>query len=118
MNDRPSEYDPRLEKPLGARPEPLAYDPLNPVPPAPRSSARAGIVLLAMVAALFVIGFIAFSGPSVDETETATIPPAGEQVILPGNDPVAPNPGAIQQEEPAAAPAPTETAPAETLPAE
>lgn len=37
-------------------------DPLYPPPPAPMNTARAGLVLLAMVAALFVIGFIAFSG--------------------------------------------------------
>lgn len=43
---------------------PLAYDLQKPVPPAPRSSTQAGIVLLAIVAALFVIGFIAFSGPT------------------------------------------------------
>jgi len=107
MNDRPREYDPRLEAPHGVRPDPLVYDPLNPVPPAPKSSARAGLVLLAMVAALFVIGFIAFSGPGVDEDPTASIPaqPGTQEQILPGNaEPIAPNPGV--------APAPQETAPA------
>lgn len=121
MNDRPNEFDPRdprttLESPHIARPsDPLAYDPLNPVPPAPRSSARAGLVLLAMVAALFVIGFIAFSGSGVDENPTAGIPPANpdQELIVPGNnEPVAPNPGMTQQEAPAAAPQQPATAPA------
>jgi hypothetical protein len=123
MNDRPRDYDPRdprtpLDAPHIARPsDPLAYDPLDPVPPAPRSSARAGLVLLAMVAALFVIGFIAFSGPGVDENPTAGIPANNpdQELIVPGdNEPVAPNPGMMQPQAPAAAPAPTETAPAAT----
>ncbi len=121
MNDRPRELDPRdpragLEAPHIARPsDPLAYDPLNPVPPAPQSNARAGLVLLAMVAALFVIGFIAFSGPGVDENPTATIPgePARQEILPGAQQPVTPNPTTIQPEAPSAAPAQPQTAPVE-----
>jgi hypothetical protein len=117
MNDRITPLDPRdprtpLETQHAARPsDPLAYDPIDPVPVAPRSSARTGIVLLAMVAALFVIGFIAFSGPDVDENPTATIP-AQEEELLPSAEPLTPNPTMTQPEAPAATPAPTEMAPA------
>lgn len=116
MNDRPRDFDPLdprapLEAPHARPSDPLAYDPLNPVPPAPRSSARAGLVLLAMVAALFVIGFIAFSGTGVDDNPTAGIPPANpdQEMIVPGtNEPVSPNPAQPQ----APAPSDTQTAPA------
>lgn len=136
MNDRPREFDPQdprltAEPPHVAHPsEPLprdplvrdslAYDPLDPVPPVTRSSGRAGLVLLAMVAALFVIGFIAFSGPGVDDNPTAGIPnePATQEEILPNaTQPVAPNPGMVQPEAPAAAPQPVNPAPTESTPA-
>lgn len=63
---------------------------------------RAGLALAAIVAALLVIGFIAFSGGTgVDDTPTAS---TGQQnVIVPGND------GAT-------APPPATTAPVEQAP--
>ncbi len=114
MATNPREFDPldpradAVERPRTV--DPLAYDPVNPVPPAPRSSARAGLVLLAMVAALFVIGFIAFSGdPGVDSNPTATIP--SDPAIQ--TQPIAPSPAQPPAADaPAAAPAPATPAPA------
>jgi len=82
--------------------DPRPHDPLDPRDPAadprvnygdPRvtnridarsGGSRAGLALAAIVAALLVVGLIAFSGSSVDETPTAS---TGEQgVIVPGED--------------------------------
>ena len=69
---------------------------------------RAGLALAAIVAALLVIGFIAFSGgPGVDDTPTAS---TGQQnVIVPGDgagapQPATPAPAEPQQAAPSAQP--------------
>ncbi|MBN9038377.1 MAG: hypothetical protein J0H53_20120 [Rhizobiales bacterium] len=60
---------------------------------------RAGLALAAIVAALLVIGFIAFSGgPGVDDTPTAS---TGQQnVIVPGDGASAPQPATPAPAEP------------------
>ena len=87
-------------------------------------SGRGGLALAAVLAALLVIGFIAFTGNNegVDPNPTASTGDSTEE-ILPGTEPAAPSADQMQPAEPAnppaAAPAPednpagTSTAPSE-----
>lgn len=113
--------DPRLRDPLDPRDpaaDPAYRDPrvVNQTAVTP-GSGRGGLALAAVLAALLVIGFIAFTGnnESVDPNPTAST--GTTQEILPGTEPAAPAADQMQPAAPAtppaAAPAPTETAPAE-----
>lgn len=85
------------------------------------SSGRSGLALAAVLAALLVIGFIAFTGTNegVDPNTTATPGVTTEEELIPGSEPVTPSPDAIAPtEEAPAAEQPIEEAPAEPAPVE
>lgn len=89
----------------------------------PGSSSRGGLAIAAVLAALLVIGFIAFTG-SADVDPNPTAATGTTEEILPGTEPVAPSmdatgtqparpPAAVPQENNPANPAGTGTAPTE-----
>ena len=73
---------------------------------------RAGLALAAVLAALLVIGFVAFTGnDSVDPNTTASTPGATTEQTVRPSEPVAPSatqPEAAPATPPAAAPAPAD----------
>lgn len=116
IND-PKINDPRRD-PLAPRDptvDPAYHDPrvVNQTAVHP-GSGRGGLAIAAVLAALLVIGFIAFTGNSdgVDPNPTAATG-TDTQVIIPGTEPVTPSPDALQPATPPAA-APQEDNPAGT----
>ena len=124
IND-PKINDPRRD-PLAPRDptaDPAYHDPrvVNQTAVHP-GSGRGGLAIAAVLAALLVIGFIAFTGNSdgVDPNPTAATGPATQE-ILPGTEPVTPSPdatGAQSATPPAAAPQENNPAGTGTAPTE
>jgi len=122
MTNLPPDRDPR---------DPLGMDPLDPATPRTpysdpqvvnnvdaRSGSRTGLAVAAVIAALLVIGFIAFSGPGSDvDTNTTATPGTPTEQVVPPSSPTTPAPDAAPS-----SPAPAEnaapSAPAPSAPAE
>lgn len=118
--------DPRLRDPLAPRDpaaDPAYHEPrtVNQTTVAP-GGGRGGLALAAVLAALLVIGFIAFTGNNegVDPAPTASTGSETTLEVQPSEEPAAPSADQVlpQVDEPAAAPqednpAGTGTAPAE-----
>lgn len=96
---RPDPLDPA--DPLAPENQALGmHDPASAVPPAPARD-RFTLIAAGVIAVLLVIGIVAFtSGPGTDAETTATIPPAGQEEIVPGAAPADPalEPAAPAQE--------------------
>jgi len=118
MTNLPPDRDPR---------DPLGMDPLDPAAPRTtysdphvvnnvdaRGGSRTGLAVAAVIAALLVIGFIAFSGPAndVDSNTTATTGTQTEQAVPPSS-PTTPAPNAAPS---SPAPAENNAAPANPAP--
>jgi len=114
MNTDPRGRDPLDPRDPAADPRVGYTDPrISDRVEARRSSSRAGLALAAIVAALLVIGFIAFTGSNgVDDTPTAST--GNERVIVPGDDGATTQPAtpAPTPAEPQAAPSTQPQAPA------
>jgi len=118
MNNDPRQRDPMEPRDPAADPEYRDPRIVNQTAVSP-GSGRGGLALAAVLAALLVIGFIAFTGNNegVDPNPTASTE-NGTQEILPGTEPSAPSATQTQPAEPAtppaAAPEPQENNPAGT----
>lgn len=113
--------DPRQRDPLDPRDpaaDPTYRDPriVNQTAVSP-GSGRGGLALAAVLAALLVIGFIAFTGNNEGVDPNPTASTGTTQEVLPGTEPAAPSADQMQPAEPASPPAAAPEQPQEEAPA-